>query len=91
MRTQEMPGCSLMLHYNPECKIAGPPEAINLQMVRPGSMSTVKPLIIRAWEARGKILDLASYLAVRRRSDCTQLQTGGYHYFVFLPCKEPQV
>ena len=49
-------------------------------------MSTVKLLIVRAREARAKILDLASYLAV-----LSLLQTGGYHYFVFLPCKDPQV
>ena len=50
-----------------------------------------KLLIIHVHEAHGKILDLASYLAVRRRSHCTQLQTGSYRYFVFLPCKDPQV
>ena len=62
----------------------------NLQMIRPSLMLTVKLQIIRARKARGKILDLASYLAVRRHSQSTtlQLQTGGYHYFVFLPCKK---
>ena len=55
----------------------------NLRMVRPGSMSTVKPLIIRAREACGKILDLASYLAVRRRSHCTSASNWGLPLLCF--------
>ena len=61
----------------------------NLRMVRPGSMSTVKPLMICGCEARGKSLDQAGYLAVRRRSRCTSASNWElYHYFVFLPCKQ---
>ena len=55
----------------------------NLRMVRPGSMSTVKPLIIRAREARAKILDLANYLAVRRRSHCTSASNWGLPLLCF--------
>ena len=54
-----------------------------LRMVRLGSMSMVKPLIIRAREARGKILDLASYLAVRRPSHCTSASNWGLPLLCF--------
>ena len=49
----------------------GPPEAICGWSGPCSSLSVVKLLIICAREARGKILDLASYLVVRRRSHCT--------------------
>ena len=43
----------------------------NLQMVRPSLMSVVKLVKFRVRKARGKILDLSSYLAVRKRSHYT--------------------
>ena len=57
----------------------------NLRMVSPSSMSVVKPLMIHACKVRGKILNLATF-----SSHALQLQTGIYHYFALLPCKEPQ-
>ena len=64
---------------------------LSLYKASGSNLRMVRPSLICVRKVCGKILNLASYLAVRRRSHFTSVQTGGYHYFVFLPCKESQV
>ena len=55
----------------------------NLLMVRPSLMSVAKLAIICACKVHDKILDLANYLAVRRRSHCTSVSNWGLPLLCF--------
>ena len=66
-------------NYQSLCRAAGS----NLRMVRPGSMSTVKPLTIHGHEVQAKILDLPSYLSVRRCSHSTSASNWGLPLLCF--------
>ena len=56
---------------------------LSLYKASGSNLRMVRPSLIHVRKVCGKILNLASYLAVRRRSHFTSVQTGGYHITLF--------